>query len=47
MQNGQVNFHPLENTATITMQIKDFINFLLANKKKVNIFDFKSYTLIK
>ena len=45
-QNDQVNFHPLENTATITIQIKDFINFLLENKKKVNIFDFKSYALI-
>ena len=46
-QDDQINFHPLENTATITMQVKDFINFLLENKKKVNIFDFKSYTLIK
>ena len=46
-QENQINFHPLENTATITMQIKDFINFLLVNKKKVNIFDFNTYTLIK
>ena len=46
-QDEQINFHPLENTATITMQVKDFINFLLENNKKVNIFDFKSYTLIK
>ena len=46
-QDDQINFHPLENTATITMQVKDFINFLLENNKKVNIFDFKSYTLIK
>ena len=46
-QDNQINFHPLENTATITMQVKDFINFLLENNKKVNIFDFKSYTLIK
>ena len=45
-QGDQINFHPLENTATITMQVKDFVNFLLENKKKVNIFDFKSYTLI-
>ena len=47
LRSNQINFHPLENTTTITLQVKDFINFLLANKKKVNIFDFKSYTLIK
>ena len=47
IQGDQINFHPLENTATITLQVKDFINFLLENKKKVNIFDFKSYTLIE
>ena len=47
IKDKQINFHPLENTATITMQVKDFINFLLENKKKINIFDFKSYTLIK
>jgi len=46
-QNDQVNFHPLENTATITIQVKDFINFLLENNKKVNIFDFKYYSPIK
>ena len=46
-QDDQINFHALENTATITLQVKDFINFLLEKKKKVNIFDFKSYTLIK
>jgi len=46
-QIDQINFHPLENTETITIQVKDFINFLLENKKKVNIYDFESYTLVK
>ena len=33
---NKVNFHPLVNTlrSTITIQIKDFINFLLENKKQ-------------
>jgi len=47
MLSDQINFHPLENTATITIQVKDFINLLIINKKKINIFDFNSYTIIK
>ena len=42
-----VNFHPLVNTATISLKTQDFINFLVENNKKVNIFDFNNYTLIK
>ena len=41
-----VNFHPLVNTLTLSLGISDFINFLIENKKKVNIFDFNDYTLI-
>ena len=41
-----VNFHPLVNTATVSLAIGDFISFLIENKKKVNIFDFEDYTLI-
>ena len=41
-----VNFHPLVNTATVGLAIRDLISFLIENKKKVNIFDFKDYTLI-
>ena len=41
-----VNFHPLVNTATVSLEIKDFISFLIDNKKKVNIFDSSNYTLI-
>ena len=40
------NFHPLTNTQTINIKINDFINFLKENNKKVNIFDFESYSLI-
>ena len=42
-----VNFHPLTNTSTISMNINDFINFLIENKKKVNIYDFSNYSLIE
>ena len=42
-----VNFHPLTNTSTIGMNINDFINFLIENKKKVNIYDFDNYSRIE
>ena len=33
--NGKkINFHPLINTSTITVQIKDFLDFMIENKKK-------------
>ena len=41
-----INFHPLINTTTITMKTKDFLNFISDNKKKINIFSLKSYTVI-
>lgn len=46
-KNQTVNFHPLTNTSTINMKINDFINFLIENKKKVNIYDFDNYSLIE
>ncbi len=46
-KNQTVNFHPLTNTSTISMKINDFITFLIENKKKVNIYDFNNYSLIK
>ena len=47
LKNQIVNFHPLTNTSTIGMKIEDFINFLIENKKKVNIYDFTNYSLIE
>ena len=35
-----VNFHPLINTSTINMFTGDFINLLVENEKKINIYDF-------
>jgi len=42
-----INFHPLVNTSTINLLTNDFINFLIENNKKVNIFSFDTYSLIR
>ena len=42
-----INFHPLINTSTINLLTNDFINFLIENNKKVNIFNFDNYSLIR
>ena len=41
-----INFHPLINTSTLSIDIHSFIKFLNSNKKNVNIFDFNNYSLI-
>ena len=41
-----INFHPLINTTTITTKTKDFINFIIENKKKINIFSLESYSIV-
>ena len=43
----KINFHPLVNTATITLSTSDFIKFMIENKKKINIFSIQDYKLIK
>ena len=42
-----INFHPLINTATINIKSQGFINFLIENNIKVNIFDFDTYSVMK
>ena len=42
-----VNFHPLTNIATITMQLSKFIAFMIENKKKIHIFSTKEEKVIK
>ena len=44
---NSINFHPLINTSTITVQTKDFLNFMTENKKKINIFSLENYKIIK
>ena len=43
----KINFHPLVNTTTITLFTSDFIEFMIANKKKINVFSLKNYKIIK
>ena len=43
----KINFHPLINTSTITLNTQEFIKFMIEKNKKVNIFNFSNYTLIK
>ncbi len=42
-----INFHPLINTTTITIKTSDFIKFIIENGKKINIFSFNSYSIVK
>jgi len=43
----KINFHPLINTSTITINTKDFINLMTENNKKINVFLTKEYKLLK
>ena len=42
-----VNFHPLTNTATITIKCQDFVEFMIENKKKIHIFSSSKEMVIK
>ena len=45
LYHNKVNFHPLVNTSTVSLDIKDFLLFLKKNNKLVNIFNFDNYTI--
>ena len=40
-----INFHPLINTTTISIKMYDFINFILENGIKINIFSLTNYSI--
>ena len=42
-----INFHPLLNNSTITMPTKQFINFIVENKKKIHIFSIEEGVITK
>ena len=42
-----VNFHPLINTLTITIETHKFIDFMIENKKKIHIFSSTSGEILK
>tara|TARA_B100000575_G_C23129292_1_gene654747 strand:- start:2336 stop:2845 length:510 start_codon:yes stop_codon:yes gene_type:complete len=43
----KINYHPLINDTTITIKTKDFINFIVENNIRINIFSLESYTIVK
>ena len=45
LYNKKVNFHPLVNTSTVSLNTNDFLLFMKNNNKLVNIFNFDNYTL--
>ena len=42
-----VNFHPLLNTFTITIETKNFIEFMIENNKKIHIFSSAEGKILK
>ena len=42
-----INFHPLINTTTISIKMNDFVNFILENGIKINIFSLNNYSITK
>ena len=42
-----INFHPLTNKATVTIKSRDFMDFMIENKKKIHIFSTASETIVK
>ena len=42
-----INFHPLVNTATVTIKSKDFVEFMIENNKKIHIFSSSNETIVK
>ena len=46
LQHNLINFHPLINTATISLKTFDFLNFIKSQKKVVNFFNFDTYQII-
>jgi Ala-tRNA(Pro) deacylase len=46
LKSEYVNFHPLENTSTVTIKSFYFLSFLLEKNKIVNTFNFNTYSLM-
>ena len=46
-ESDKLNFHPLINTATITIKTSDFVDFMVENKKKITIFSLKENEIKK
>ena len=42
-----INFHPLTNKATVTINSSKFIEFMIESKKKIHIFSSSNETIVK
>jgi len=42
-----IKFHPLTNTGTITIKSRDFVEFMIENKKKIHIFSSSNELIVK
>ena len=42
-----INFHPLTNRATVTIKSRDFMEFMIENKKKIHIFSTTNEAIVE
>ena len=45
LYHNKINFHPLVNTSTVSLDTRDFLLFMKNNNKLVNIFNFENYII--
>jgi len=46
-ESERINFHPLTNTATVTIKSHEFVEFMIENKKKIHIFSSLKEMIVK
>jgi len=46
LESDEVNFHPLENTSTVTLAVKDFMEFLIKRNIIIYSIDYETYSFI-
>ena len=47
LESEYINFHPLTNKATVTIKSREFIGFMIENKKKIHIFSSSNELIVK
>ena len=47
LESEYINFHPLTNKATVTIKSREFIKFMIENKKKIHIFSASNEKIVK
>ena len=46
LESDEVNFHPLENSSTVTLAVKDFMEFLIKRNITIYSIDYETYSFI-